>query len=189
MCPLHLFNFICSLTVLTRRFSIWMLWCLSLNVVTRWRRALKRQSLLSPCMLKQWSLSSKGSHSCVYHCQQNYTLKETSTGENHYTWGRSCSKKPKTKTCISVPKAKHLRAAWGTSCITHHANGWFALWVMWAPGFDKQVSASAAWVLILSGWSAPLKSTIFKEVLNLLQSFSPKNLSSWLSLHPDTLWS
>lgn len=37
-----------------------MLSCLSLNVAMPWRRAPRRPSLHSLCMLKQWNLSSKG---------------------------------------------------------------------------------------------------------------------------------
>lgn len=56
LCSSSLWN---SWTVLRRQFTTWMLWYLLLNAVMLWRRVPKRQSLPSPCMLKQWNLSSK----------------------------------------------------------------------------------------------------------------------------------
>lgn len=63
VCPCSLF---CSWTVLRRRFTTWMLWYLSLNAVMLWRRAPKRPSLPSPCMLKRWNLSSKDKHTILH---------------------------------------------------------------------------------------------------------------------------
>src|SRR4029434_10101704 len=90
---------------------MWTLRCPSWNVAKPWRRGLWSPSLLTPCMLRQWS-----SYGEAYSRTNTHTHTHTHTHSHHHTHPRTHTHTHTPHTAKGQKKSKSSKSS---SCLLH----------------------------------------------------------------------